>query len=84
MNIFIPKFIESLSPPLCPPPLKCLKTRFNKRIEGNQTIIIKCSMERENGGFVAFGEFCFFAAGRCFPCFAFVVRGTVAETCAEV
>lgn len=72
MNIFTLKFIESLSPFLCPPLWKCLKTRFNKGIEGNRTIIIKCSMERENGGFVAFGGFWFFHFRPLFSLRAFV------------
>lgn len=34
MNIFTLKFIESHSPFLCPPPLKCLKWALIKGLKG--------------------------------------------------
>lgn len=48
-------------------PCKVPEMGFNKGIEGNRTIIIKCSMERENGRFAAFGGFCFLC---CWPLFS--------------
>lgn len=46
-------------PFLVSPRFKVPEMRYNKGIEGNRTIIIKSGMERENGGFVTFGEFWF-------------------------
>ena len=50
-RISFPLFVSS--------PIKVPEMRYNKGIEANRIIIIKCSVERENGGFAAFGRFWF-------------------------
>ena len=78
------KIHRILFPFLVSSPYKVPEIGFNKGIEGNQTIIIKCGMERENGGFETFGRFWFLHFRLLFSRCAFVARGTVAGTCAEV